>query len=301
MSKYDLSEEEIENGINKRMKDIYQETTPSTSPKYIVICAGPGAGKTGVENLRKSQLEKKGEKPAVLGADKVSQYHPHYEDALKELPEECYRITRQFIRPAMPKIFTKVKEANRSILNERALNKGKRDYDLINELREARYRIIVDIIATDEFVSRLSCYERAASELESGISPRGVSEKTHQEMYNGFVKEVYELIQNGMCDEVNVFTRGEKINEPKLIYKLGDNNYRDFNDAIISERARQRKIIMSNPDAYLNRIARAIEKIKKYANNNSEICQDLIKGLEQLREKFLKEQQLTNGEVRNVN
>lgn len=296
MSKYDLSEKDLEVGIQNCMEDIYKETTPSKAPKYIVICAGPGAGKTGVENYRRNQFEYNGEKPAVLGADKVSTYHPYYEEAIKELPEECYKITRQFIRPAMPKIFTKVKESNISIINERALNKGKRDYDLIKELREAGYKIIVDIIATDELVSRLSCFERAAFELENGISPRGVSEKTHKEMYNGFVPEVYTLLQNGMCDEVNVFTRGKKIDEPKLIYKLGNNNYRDFNDAIVSERARQRKEIMSNSEAYLKRINLAIDKIQKYYDNNPEICQDLITGLEQLKEKFLKELQLSNEE-----
>ena len=289
---FNLTEKDIEKGIENCLKDIDNESTKSLNPKYIVICAGPGAGKTGIEKLREKEFNEIGEKPAILGADKVSKYHPYYEEALKKSPEECYKITREFIRPAMPIIFTKVKERGISILNERALNKGKRDYDLINELKEAGYKIIVDIMATDELISRLSCYERAANELKKGISPRGVSEKTHQEMYNGFVPEVYTLMQKGMCDQVNVFTRGEKENEPKLIFQEGNKNYRDFNDALISERLRQRREILKNADAYLERIEIAIEKIKKYSKDDSDSHQELLIGLNNLKEKFLQELQI---------
>ena len=56
MENFHLSEEDIEEGIQRCLNDIYNETTESESPKYIVICAGPGAGKTGIEKLREKEF-----------------------------------------------------------------------------------------------------------------------------------------------------------------------------------------------------------------------------------------------------
>ena len=85
----------------------------------------------------------------------------------------------------------------------------------------------------------------------------------------GFVSEIYQLQELGLCDEVCVYTRGESINQPKLLYKTGDDSYRDFKDAIDSERNRQKSELLRNPGDYLSKIENIKQRQMFYAVHRS--------------------------------
>ena len=107
-------------------------------------------------------------------------------------------------------------------------------------------------------------------------------------MYNGFVQEVYDLQNLGLCDEVNVYTRGKSINQPKLVYTNGDTKYRDFYDAMSSERNRQRKELLKNPGEYLSKIEE-IKKIIQINGVSKELTENAVEGLEDLKQEFVNE------------
>ena len=285
---YHLKQEDINHGISRFLMDVYSSSTTSKSPKLIIITAGPGAGKTGIEIFYKKRLKEIGERGAIVNADKIAMYHPYYEQALEELPEECYRITREFVRPAIPIIFEDLRKKKISIINERTLKKGQRDIDLIQQFRNNGYEISINIMATDEYIARLSCYEREAKELELGLIPRGISRQTQELMYNGFVQGIYRILENGLCDNINVYVRGNSISMPKKVYTNGDKKYRDFYEALISERKKQRNYIMEHPGDFLTKIERTMEAIRKNGVLPN-LTQNSINGLLELKQQFIKE------------
>lgn len=289
MGKYDLTAEDINKNINRFLTYIYGSAVSSKNPQIYFIVAGPGAGKSGVETFLKYQLKEIGEKAAVVNSDKIAEFHPAYEDALAELlSEERYRVTRQFVRPATPIIFQELQKHKINILNENIFNKGESDIEFVKNFKKAGYRTSVNIIATDIFMNRLSCYEREARALESGDSPRGISKRDHDKMYNAFVEEIQQLQSQNLCDEINVYVRGESINKPKLVYQLGDTRYQNFVEALNTERAKQRREIFSNPADYLMRIKKAKESIQ-INGMNPVLTEDSLNGLQELQNDFIKE------------
>lgn len=289
MEKYDLTPADIKTGINRLLADAYSYATVSSNPTLVYISAGPGAGKTAVEVYFKKKFKEQGERAYILNSDKIAEFHPNYEDALEELPEECYRITRKFVRPAAPEIFNELMKNNINIINENTLDKGESDIELAKKFKEHGYKISANIIATDIFESRISCYEREVGALLAGITPRGCSKETQMRMYNSFVDEIKDLDRLGLCDEINVYIRGENINkEPILRYSKNSNTYRDFNEAIIEERAKQRRKLLDNPAKYLLRIEKAESVISKYGMNEI-LTKNSLNGLKELQEDFIRE------------
>ena len=289
MEKYKLTPTDIKTGINRLLADAYSTATISENPSLVYISAGPGAGKTAIEVFLKKQFKEKGERAYIVNSDKIAEFHPYYEDALEELPEECYRITRQFVRPAAPQIFDELMKNKINIINENTLDKGESDIELAKKFKENGYKISANIIATDIFESRLSCFEREAASLLAGLTPRGCSKETQMRMYNSFVSEVKELDKLGICDEINVYIRGENINmHPILKYTKGSNSYRDFYEAIIEERAKQRKLLLDNPADYLVRIEKAQKIISEYSTNEK-LKQNSLSGLKELQMDFISE------------
>lgn len=290
MEKYNLTPIDIQMGINRLLTDAYASSTISNNPSLIYISAGPGAGKTAIEMHFKKEFKDKGEKAYSINSDKIAEFHPNYEEALEELPEECYRITRQFVRPAAPKIYEELMNNKINIINENTLDKGDSDIELTRKFKEHGYKIIVNVIATDLFESRLSCYEREAAMLLASLTPRGCSKETQIRMYDAFVPEIKKLDDLGLCDDINVYIRGENINKPPILKfsKTMNNTYNNFNEALIKERAKQRQKLLEDPENYLSRIKNAKNTIVNYGVNE-QLTQNSLNGLNELQSDFLQE------------
>lgn len=289
MGNYELTISDIKTGIDRCLAEIYASVGYSDKPGIYYVVGGPGAGKTGIESLIKKSLKDQGETSTQIGSDFIATFHPNYEEILEnELPEDCYTLTRQFVRPAAPRIFEEIRKSKINLINENTFDKGQSDIDSVKEFKNAGYRISVNIMATDIFLSRLSCFEREAAMLKSELIPRGISSETQKRMYNSFVQEIQELERLGLCDELNVYTRGDNINKPRLVYSLNDNTYRDFYEALISARNAQRNDAIANSTEYLLRLDEAKKVISEYGTSEI-LTQNSLKGIEKLREDFIRE------------
>ena len=289
MDKYNLTVSDIEDGIKRFLTDTYVSTRRTENPSIYYIVGGPGAGKTGIETYIKRLLKERGETSAIVNSDKIAEFHPDYDEILEnELPEDCYKYTRQFVRPASPRIFEDLSDKKINIINENTFDKGESDIDLVRKFKQKGYRISINIMATDILESRLSCFEREAAMLKSELTPRGISEETQKRMYNSFMKEIETLQVLGLCDELNVYSRGININKPNLIYSLGARNYQGFREAIETERKKQRDKILSDPSNYLLRIEEAIKVINEYGTSDI-LTKNSIAGLNTLKRDLFKE------------
>lgn len=290
MSKYDLTPLDIQTGINRILTEAYASCTVSQNPTIVYISAGPGAGKTSVEAYFKKLFKEKGERAYILNSDKIAQFHPNYEEVLEELPEEGYRITRQFVRPATPVIFDNLMKKRINIINENTLDKGESDIELAKKLKRHGYRISINIMATDLYESRISCYEREAAILLTGLAPRRCSKQIQERMYNSFIPEIQMLEQMGLCDEVNVYIRGENVNKPPILKysTTQESEYQNFHEALRGERAKQRRKLLQDPSTYLNRIKNTKNIISQYGKSEL-LIEDSLQDLDELQSDFIKE------------
>ena len=290
MGKYDLTPADLQTGISRVLTEAYASSTISTNPEIIYIVAGPGAGKTSVEAHFKKKFKEKGERAYSINSDQIARFHPYYDDIFaEELPAERYRLTRQFVRPATPIIFDELIKNKINLINENTLDKGESDIELARKLKDNGYRISINIMATELFESRLSCFEREAAMLLAGLTPRGCSKETQLRMYNGFMKEIEQLDTLGLCDDINVFVRGENINRPPVLkYSKGSSEYLNFKSAVVTERNRQREALLSEPDKYLLRIGKARDIISEYGVNET-LTRNSLTGLKELQSDFIQE------------
>lgn len=298
MGRYDLTPNDISIGIKRILTEAYATSNVCDNPELIYITAGPGAGKTSIERHIKQELTKKDIDAFIINSDKIAEFHPNYDEALEELPEECYRITRQFVRPATPRIFDELMNQRISIINENTLDHGSSDIEQAKKFKDAGYKISINVMATDLFESRLSCYEREATVLQLGLTPRGCSKETQFRMYNSFIRGVRNLQELGLVNQINVYTRGKNITQPpNLVYKTGDTRYRDFQEAINVERKKQRDKLFMRPADYYSRIKKTREIIEEYGQNPT-LTSNTLQGLAELEQDFATEysNQLYNSE-----
>ena len=292
LQNYEITEEQKINAIRNILLEAYATCTSNDNPELVYITAGPGAGKSTIEKKFKKRIEKKGIIPFIINSDKIASYHPYAKEALKKLlPKQFYKMTRKFVRPAAPVILKELRDAKISLINENTLDHGESDIEQAKAFKDAGYKITVNVIATDIFESRLSCFEREAFSLRQGKVPRGCSKESQERMYNSFIPNIRELQRLGLLDEINVYTRGKTINdEPNLVYSSSndDNKYSDFKEAVEAERKKQRDLLLKNPKKYYDRIKRARDTIGILGKDKL-LTRNAINGLNELEREFAEE------------
>ena len=287
--KYVLTPSDIEGGKNAFIMKAFQSAKPSAKPSLALIVAGPGAGKTGIEWYVKRKFAEKGKSAISFGSDILATFHPYYE-VMKdtETSEDVYKYTRQFTRPATLPVLQALAQRHFNVFYENTLDKGDVDIEQAQIFRDAGYRIRCNIMATDEFEARMSVYERDARSLEMGETPRGCSINTQKRMYNGFIPGVYSLLEHGLLDDIMVFTRGERIDNPNVVYQMSSEMkqpYANFEEALHKEREKQRIALLKNPIPFYERIERARATITRRGINPA-LTQDELDGLQLLQDDF---------------
>lgn len=286
---YAISPTDIDLGIRRILSEAYATSVVCAEPELVYIAAGPGAGKSSVERYFKRKLNQEGKDPFIINSDKIAMFHKYYDELIELPPNDCYVLSRQFVRPATPTIFDELRKNRISLINENTLDKGEPDIKQAKAFKENGYKISVNVIATDLYESRLSCFEREATALQMGETPRGCAKENQIRMYNSFVKGIKALDEQGLLDEINIYVRGENIAKPPvLVYKKGDTNYRDFEEAIEAERKKQRDNLFRNPSAYFSRIKQAKDIISTLGHN-PELTKNSLDGLTELEQEFTTE------------
>lgn len=298
--KFRLTDEDINIGIEDFLTQLLIEARrqrseaktlrdlASKSPTVIYVSGQPGAGKTTLGKYVEGKYRKEGECTVEISSDKIATYHKHYDELLKLLPDDCYTLSRQFVRVAEPTIYDKVRSNKLNIIREIGLTKGEKDYKEMQRFKDSGYDIEINIMAIDKYESFLSCIERDIKLLELGFDPRPVARVNHDRMYDPIIQELIEIQKRGLSTRINVFTRGESIIRPKLEWTTGDTKYPNAQEALISERTKGRRNLLRNPQAYLQRISEAREKIELMIQDEK-MKKSYLEGLKQLEKEFINE------------
>jgi len=260
----------------------------SKKPTVIYISGQPGAGKSTLSKFIEDEYSERGENTVEIGSDKIATYHRDYNELLKLLPDECYTISRQFVRVAEPIIYERVRQHKLNILREIGLTKGEKDYAEMQSFKDNGYEIEVNIMAIDKYESFLSCIERDIKLLELGFDPRPVARINHDRMYEPIIQELIEIQKRGLATRTNVFVRGDTYIHPDLVWSTGDDKYPSAQEAVVCERSKGRKTILQNPQEYLHRTSEAKRKLGLMIKDEK-MRENYFDGLKQLEKEFLNE------------
>ena len=303
MSDYDkfkMTEEDMQMGIDDFFTQLLIESRrqksdvrtlsdlSSSNPKISFITGQPGSGKTTLGKHIKDRMNNTGECAIEIGADKIATYHKYYNELLKLLPDECYRISRQFVRSAEKIIMSELMKSKINVIQEISLSKGEGDYKRIQDFQDKGYNVELNVMAVNKYESFLSCIERDIKLLELGYDPRPVARINHDRMYESFLQEVQEIEKRKLASRINVFVRGNTLSRSELVYTTGDSRYASAREAIISERDKNRRDILRNPTEYLARIEEARKKIRLMIPEER-LRKDYMQHLTQLELEFFNE------------
>ena len=99
------------------------------------------------------------------------------------------------------------------------------------------------------------------------------------------LENIEEVERRKIANKMRVFKRGYVKSKPELVYKSGDTKYRSTAEAVRCEREKNKMELMSNSEAYLDRIAILRKKIKSKISRdgdfpNSDVLLDKIDAIE---------------------
>lgn len=303
---YALSNEEFEEGIKNFFTQLLIEAKEqresarslnelsSEHPTISYLIGQAGCGKTSLRKyIRDERYTKDGECVVELDADKLATFHKYYESLIKLSPDDFYKLTRDFVKPGNKIIHKTIIDNKINVVKEKVMHKGEPDYQEVAEFKNGGYNVDMNVIAVDGYESFLCCIERDIALIRSGLDPRRVTRADHDRMYSPFIQELREFSKRGLCDSINIYGRGNKINEPRLIYsseRNGDYGLRteECIKHIIGERERMHKEIISNPSLFFERISNARGNIGKLVSDET-LKKEYFAQLMQLENEIRKE------------
>ena len=109
--------------------------------------------------------------------------------------------------------------------------------------------------------------------------------KNHDYSYEKMLENIEKVEKRKIANKMRVFKRGYVKSKPELVYKSGDTKYRSTAEAVRCEREKNKMELMSNSEAYLDRIAILRKKIKSKISRdgdfpNSDVLLDKIDAIE---------------------
>lgn len=260
-----LTEEEYNEDRNYVFLTCLANANTTRFPEATFVVGQPGAGKTKLSRVSNIELKKRnnGTMPVNVNADMVAQYHRNYNKLLEFKPEDRQRITREFVNPAIKEIQDTLSKHRVSMVIECTLNSDKK-LAFMEKLKQQGYKVNIKVMVVHELESKISCLEREAALLRMGNKARGIDRKSHNDAYKNMPKTIKKILDNGVYDNIELYTRGKNGEEPKKIEKDRDV---DVVEMIETERINQRKQILSDPEKFLKRLERIKKDIEFYQQN----------------------------------
>lgn len=276
---YRLTEAETKECIENIMIELSALAKPSEKPRIEFIVGQPGAGKTGLAANCKKQYSKNNESILEVNSDKIATYHKYYRQTLELLPEERYRITREFVNPALDVIYNELMKRKMNQLVESTFANTDKYKKLMLLAKENGYQIGVSVMAVDKYESLISCYERELRMMRVGVQPRGIDRENHDKPYANMLTTINNL--QWYCDSIDVYVRGELEEDPIKICSSKEEGM-NICQAINRIREMEHKNIIKNWKDYMQRIDTLKSRIQVYGKNPT-LVENSIKGLEQIK------------------
>ncbi len=270
---YKLTDEMFEEYKNIAYIAVTAGKNPSNDKKLIIIGGQPGAGKSRIMPIAKTELN---DNAIIVDFDELRSMHPYYKDVSKNYPEITHRILHSDTNKVKDKIIDELIDKNYNVIYEGALRATKGFIDLAKRFKDKDYKIKMDIMATPKLESYGSTFVRYATALITDTTARWVEKSYHDASYVGVTNTVSEFYKQKMIDEISIFVRD--IDSPKEIFnKKGADGEQEVINKLNYAREIGRKDAVNNYNLKLQIVKEILEKKDPERLSNLKDWEDLYK------------------------
>lgn len=233
---YRLSEEQLTSIYNDRIYPKFLDGLPSVlNPRFVIICAQPGAGKSAVSQRIRIELAKAFQKAAHVDPDMLRGEHARLNEIMRDDPVKMGEHTHEDASVWKGFLLNDAREAHNNVVTEvtlQSVNNTKRE---IEKYQGEGYAIELHAMAVHENVSRLGIFKRFEGAVSKpGDLPRFVRMEYHDAAYHAMPRNVDDLERSFAMSLVTVNMRSGDI-----VYKrIGQEGEPEAMKSILLERNR---------------------------------------------------------------
>ncbi len=210
----------------RRLKTIYdkkvypeynQDTFSTVSPRFIIVCAQPGAGKSRVSNRLRAALTEAFARAVHNDVDDMRRFHPRLNEILAEDPMKMGTHTHEDVSVWKGWLLDDSRVSRKNVVLEISLKTADNTKREIERFQREGYEVELHAMAVNENISRLGIFQRFERAIISSTdAPRYVPLDLHDDGYHALPRNVDDIEQNCDLDLVTVNNRaGDIIYERK--------------------------------------------------------------------------------------
>lgn len=216
LKKYKLSEEEHDFYYDIIKRTYTGGKIPVKNPIAVIIGGQTGAGKSSLIGYSTEMFSD--DNVVIINSDEIKPFHPQSEEIARIYPKLYTKITDQESNTWTSRLFEELRKEGYNIIFEGTMKNNRIADESITQLQELGYTVIVRGLAVCDLESRVSILERYEGQVSKKGWGRLVVTDHHNQTYHGMPNTIDYIEQNGRYDILEIFARGEELDEPINVY-----------------------------------------------------------------------------------
>lgn len=200
---YDFDDSDVVYVVDTLMDDLPNMSVIPSIPTGFVLGGQPGAGKSVIEKLIKSQFEN----IVIVNGDDYRKYHPQFDKIIEEHGADYPEYTGKFSSAVTELFIDRLIEEKRDIIVEGTLRTTEAPLNTCHKMKENGYRTYLGIIAVKPELSYLSTIYRYEEMIKNGILARKTPQLHHDNVVENLVNNCKIIFDSGNFDEILIFNR----------------------------------------------------------------------------------------------
>lgn len=175
------------------------------NPKAMIVAGQPGAGKTRVLEVTKSEFPDNN--IVIVNTDDLRSFHPKYKEIVSIDDRRSAERTHPDASEWRQQLLDRSIETRRNIILEGVFKNGEQLTEIIQKMKDHGYDVTVRFVAVHERYSVWGIHKRYEKEKIVRGHGRFVPIEYHQECYQQLPNTAEHLERQGKANQVEVFSR----------------------------------------------------------------------------------------------
>ena len=234
LKKYKLSEAEHDFYYDIIKRTYTSGKIPTQNPIAVIIGGQTGAGKSSLIGYSTEMFSD--DNVVIINSDEIKPFHPKSEEIARLYPKMYTKITDQESNTWTSRLFEELRREGYNIIFEGTMKNNRIADESIPELQQLGYTVIVRGLAVCDSESRMSILERYEGQVSKKGWGRLVVTDHHNQTYDGMPNTIDYIEQNGRYDILEIFARGEELDEPVNLYAKHNPNSKEKIERVVAGR-----------------------------------------------------------------
>jgi hypothetical protein len=214
----------------------YKNNVPSVlEPRFVIICAQPGAGKSGLPSRLRNAFKEAAQHAVHVDVDNMRRFHARLDEIIAEDPIRMGEHTNEAVNIWKGFLLGDARRDNNNVVHEITLRTADVAKSEIDKYQKQGYAVELHTMAVHQHLSRLGVFQRFEGAIKSDRElPRYIPMAFHDVAYHALPRNVDDIERNFALSLVTVNTRGGDV----VYSRSGQNGEPEAMQAILLERNR---------------------------------------------------------------